>query len=147
MQVPLRVLDVGCGAGELLREMVVRVPYGEAFVGVDASPQVLAAARRAADPRMEFVLAPPESLPFDDASFDLVVAAAGLAGWRDAAAGVAELARVVTDTGRVVVTDRARSTRTVRALLERAGLAYERDETLVRSGFTVPYVRAFIASP
>ena len=145
LQLPLRILDVGCGAGELLHEMVVRVPYGEAFVGVDADPSALAAARSIADTRMEFRLAPPESLPFDDASFDLVVAAAGVLTWRDPAAGLAELGRVVSDTGRVVVAERARAAKTVRELLGRAGLTNERDETVVRLG--LPIVRAFIAFP
>lgn len=143
LQLPLRILDVGCGAGELLHEMVVRVPYGEAFVGVDDDPDALAAARGIADPRMEFRLAAPESLPFDDASFDLVVAAAGVLTWRDPAAGLAELARVVSDGGRVVVAERARAGRTVRELLERAGLSLERVETVARVG--LPSVRAFIA--
>jgi len=118
-------------------------PYGEAFVGVDDDPDALAAARGIADPRMEFRLAAPESLPFDDASFDLVVAAAGVLTWRDPAAGLAELARVVSDGGRVVVAERARAGRTVRELLEWAGLSLERAETVARVG--LPSVRAFIA--
>ena len=147
MRVPLRILDVGCGAGELLHEMLVRVPYGEAYVGVDDDPQALAAARRAADPRMEFTLAGPSALPFDDASFDLVVAASGVLDWPDPAAGLAELGRVVSDTGRVVVAERARAAKDVRVLIERGGLTYERDETVARAGFAVPLVRAFIAFP
>ena len=145
LQLPLRILDVGCGSGELLHEMVVRVPYGEAFVGVDDDPDALAAARSIADPRMEFRLAAPESLPFDDASFDLVVAAAGVLSWRDPAAGLAELGRVVRDGGRVVVAERARAGRTVRELFDRAGLSFERAETVARVG--LPSVRAFIAFP
>jgi len=145
LQLPLRILDVGCGSGELLHEMVVRVPYGEAFVGVDDDPDALAAARSIADPRMEFRIAAPESLPFDDASFDLVVAAAGVLSWRDPAAGLAELGRVVRDGGRVVVAERARAGRTVRELFDRAGLSFERAETVARVG--LPSVRAFIAFP
>lgn len=147
MPVPLRILDVGCRAGELLHEMVARVPYGEAFVGVDDDPASLATARGAADPRMEFRLARPDALPFDAAGFDLVLAGAGVLSWPDPAAGVAELARVVSDAGRVVVAERARAGRAVRALIEQAGLQYENGETLVRAGFTVPFVRAFIAFP
>jgi SAM-dependent methyltransferase len=53
---PTRVLDYGCGTGsagpELLRELNVR-----SVTGVDASPEILAAARRAhADQRLEFGL-------------------------------------------------------------------------------------------
>jgi len=145
LQPGMRILDVGCGSGELLHEMVVRVPYGEEFVGVDPDPTAVAAARSIADPRMKFLVAGPESLPFDDASFDLVVAAGGVLRWPDPAAGLAELARVVSDTGRVVLAERARAGRTVRELLGRAGLTFEREETVVRAA--LPLVRAFIASP
>jgi SAM-dependent methyltransferase len=53
---PTRVLDYGCGIGsagpELLRELNVR-----SVTGVDASPEILAAARRAhVDQRLEFGL-------------------------------------------------------------------------------------------
>jgi ubiquinone/menaquinone biosynthesis C-methylase UbiE len=157
MPVPLRILDIGCGTGSLLRELVIRVPYGESYVGVDPAPNMVAVARRNSDPRITFVLAAAESLPFDDASFDLVVSSTSFDHWSDQAAGVRELARVVQDNGRVVLIDlaarwlpqrgRARSPRKVRALLEEAGLRVHRRETLYRLGFALPMVRAFIASP
>ena len=154
MRVPLRILDVGCGAGALLREMVIRVPYGEEYVGVEFDPEAIARARRAGDPRLRFRLASPASLPFDDASFDLVVATAGADRWPDQAAGVSELARVVADAGRVVLVERstrsgsgARRPRAVGELLDGAGLRLERCETLARVAFTVPTVRAYVAAP
>lgn len=143
MPVPLRVLDVGCGEGGLLRELIARVPYGQSFVGADPRPESVAAARRTSDPRMSFVLASPECLPFEEASFDLVIAAAGFEGWPDPAAGVAELARVVRDGGRVVLLGGRRG----RELTDAAGLRLERRETVLRRAFTLPYVRAFIVSP
>jgi ubiquinone/menaquinone biosynthesis C-methylase UbiE len=156
MPVPLRILDVGCGTGALLREMVIRVPYGEAYVGVDPAPTMLAVARRRADPRIAFVRAAAEALPFADASFDLIVTTASFDHWRDQRAGVAELARVVSDNGRVAVVDlaaswlpqrgRARRPRAIRALLTDVGLHVERRETLYRLGYALPLVRAFIAS-
>lgn len=156
MPVPLRVLDVGCGTGALLREMVVRVPYGEAYVGVDPAPAMLAVARRLSDPRIEFVRGVAESLPLPDATFDLVITSTSFDHWADQRAGLTELGRVVSDNGRVVLVDlsaawlrshgRARSPRRVRQLLDEAGLRLERRETLYRLGYTVPLIRAFIAS-
>ncbi len=60
-------LDVGCGAGELLR---VARPYFRAAAGCDVSEQMLAASsdlslRRQTDPL---------ALPFEDAQFDFVTA-------------------------------------------------------------------------
>jgi ubiquinone/menaquinone biosynthesis C-methylase UbiE len=157
MPVPLRVLDVGCGTGGLLREMVVRVPYSEAYVGVDPAPRMLAVARRDADPRVTFVRGVAEALPFPDESFDLVVSSVSFDHWADQRAGVEELARVVRDNGRVVLVDlsaiwlpgrgRVRSPRGVRRLLREAGLEIDRTEVVYRFAFSLPFVRAFIAFP
>lgn len=156
MPVPLRILDVGCGTGALLRELLVRVPYGESFVGVDPAAAMLAVARRTCDPRIGLVRATADALPFDDASFDLVVTTTSFDHWPDQRAGVTELARVLQPHGRLVLVDlaarwlpqrdRARSPRAVRALLEAAGLELRRQETVQRLGLVLPLIRAFIAS-
>jgi ubiquinone/menaquinone biosynthesis C-methylase UbiE len=155
MPSPLDMLDVGCGSGALLRELVVRVPYGESFVGVDPRPEALATARRMSDRRITFLRAAAETLPFESASFDLVITTGSFAYWSDQAAGVRELARVVRANGRVVLVEATgilsrgghdRSPQRIRELLEGAGLRVQRRETLYRSAFTLPLVRAFIAS-
>jgi malonyl-CoA O-methyltransferase len=153
--VPVRILEVGCGRGELLHEMVARVPYGESFVGVDASPAAVAAARAEGDVRLTFALASPESLPFDDASFDLVLSACSFDTWSDQEGALREMARVVADNGRVVLVERAaawlpqgeraRSPRKVRALFEKVGLDCRRET--VHRRLLVPYVRAFVGAP
>jgi ubiquinone/menaquinone biosynthesis C-methylase UbiE len=155
--VPRRILDVACGDGTLVREMVARVPYAEAVVGVDSSPATLVELRRDADARLTFVLATADSLPFEDASFDLVLAVGTFDSWPDREAALAELARVVHPGGRVVVVDRAgtrlrksgraRSVRRVRSLFERAGLDLQARETLARRALVLPRVRAFVGSP
>jgi ubiquinone/menaquinone biosynthesis C-methylase UbiE len=71
-----RALDLGCGAG---RNAVPLARRGWDVVGIDSSrPMLDAAAKRSHDEgladRIEWVLAPMDALPADDASFDLVVA-------------------------------------------------------------------------
>lgn len=69
----LRVLDVGCGAGRWLRELVDLGADPANLVGVDVSPSRLALARRA-NPAISWQeIAEDGALPFEDASFDLVL--------------------------------------------------------------------------
>jgi SAM-dependent methyltransferase len=70
------VLDLGCGAG---RNAVPLARLGWKVVGIDLSwPMLCAAATRSREDRLEsrlhVVLAPMESIPARDRSFDLVIA-------------------------------------------------------------------------
>jgi SAM-dependent methyltransferase len=91
------VLDAGCGAG-----------YGAAFlaagalsvVGVDRSSEALAYARaNYATPNVSFVLGDVLSLPFADASFDVVCAFETIEHLDDQRAFVREAARVLRPRG------------------------------------------------
>ena len=156
MPIPLRLLDVGCGDGRLLTELLVRVPYADAYVGLDPLATDRAIADRLSDLRISLVRGAAESLPFADASFDLVITTMSFAYWGDQRAGVAELARVVRDNGKIVLVDssarqprragRVRTVKDVTQLIAGAGLELERSETLRRSRLLRPTVRAFIAS-
>jgi ubiquinone/menaquinone biosynthesis C-methylase UbiE len=67
----LKILDVGCGAGGMLRTFN---QYGAAprnLFGVDILSDRIAAARRLA-PHIDFRCVNAEHLPFEDSSFDLV---------------------------------------------------------------------------
>lgn len=63
-----KVLDLGCAFGYTTR----RLARSHDAYGVDASPQFIARARRAA-PQIPFALAPAERLPYPDALFDAVL--------------------------------------------------------------------------
>jgi ubiquinone/menaquinone biosynthesis C-methylase UbiE len=65
-----RVIDVGCGAGELVRHMA---QAGAKASGIDPNPARVAKARLGAGPGAEFIEARAESLPFDKASVDVVI--------------------------------------------------------------------------
>jgi demethylmenaquinone methyltransferase/2-methoxy-6-polyprenyl-1,4-benzoquinol methylase len=96
-----RVLDVATGTGMVAAELLMR---GDCtVVGIDQSPQMLAAARArfAGDGRVELVQGEAERLPFADRSFDALTFTYLLRYVEDPAATIAELARVVRAGGRV----------------------------------------------
>lgn len=101
------VLDVGCGAGDLVRWLRAR---GARATGVECGPEMLARAL-AADPDHtgSYVDGVGQDLPFDDDSFDLVVFSASLHHVPVAAIpeALAEAARVVRPGGRVFVREPA----------------------------------------
>jgi 2-polyprenyl-3-methyl-5-hydroxy-6-metoxy-1,4-benzoquinol methylase len=66
-----RVLEVGCGSGELSAALFAAAPVE--FHGVDLSPQQVEDARRM-QPDRSFQVASAYELPFDRGAFDLVVA-------------------------------------------------------------------------
>jgi len=95
------VLDVGCGTGSVLAAM----PAGYRLHGVDASANMLARARGRG---LDVTLASADALPFDDASFDLVMAHAllhHLIGEDRVRGGVREMARVARPGGAVLIWD------------------------------------------
>jgi ubiquinone/menaquinone biosynthesis C-methylase UbiE len=92
-----RVLDVGCGTGQLAAALVER---GARVWGVDPTPEMLALARRAA-PRAGFKQGSAEALPFKDDWFERVVFRLVL-HLADPAHAFAEAQRVLAPGGRVV---------------------------------------------
>ncbi len=91
-----RVLDVGCGDGQLSR---VAASGGAAVVGVDPTArQIEVAVERAGGPR--YARAAAESLPFADASFDAVVACLVFEHIDPFDVAISEIARVLEPGGR-----------------------------------------------
>jgi SAM-dependent methyltransferase len=89
-------LEVGCGEGRVARDLAAR---GHRVSGIDASPTLLAAAQEL-QPQTTFQLADAASLPFADATFDLVIAYNSLMDVQDMPGAVREAARVMSPGGR-----------------------------------------------
>ncbi len=103
---PRRVLDVGCGTGCLLRDLAEKLPTVQILNGVDAAPQMVEVARSmATDRRLIFTVASAERLPYEYASFDLVVSTTSFDHWRDQRRGIAECGRVLGPGGYLVLAD------------------------------------------
>jgi SAM-dependent methyltransferase len=94
-----RVLDVGCGPGALTSVLVDRVG-SDHVAAVDPSEPFVASLHERL-PEVDVRVGPAEELPFDDGSFDLVVAQLVVHFMTDPVAGLREMARVTRPGGRV----------------------------------------------
>ncbi len=99
-----RVLDVATGTGMVAAELLARSDCS--VVGIDQSPEMLAAARARFDraehgARVELIEGQAESLPFKDASFDVLTFTYLLRYVDDPPATMRELARVLRPGGRI----------------------------------------------
>lgn len=102
-----RVLDVGCGDGSLLRDLLRYGARAEELHGIDLLPERVASARRKT-PGAEVALGDAQALPYPDAAFDLVLGFTLLSSVVDAGARrrvAAEMARVTKPGGLIVVYD------------------------------------------
>jgi SAM-dependent methyltransferase len=90
-----RVLDVGCGSGELLEHLQDR---GAMPCGVDPAPRMAELARARAI-GVDVRLGDFERLPFDDGAFDALLAVNALQFAEDQDAALAEAARVLVPGG------------------------------------------------
>jgi SAM-dependent methyltransferase len=100
---PRRILEVGCGEGELAERLLHETSAD--VVAVDQSPRMVELARARG---VRASVGRAEQLPFEDASFDCVVAAWMLYHVADLDSALSELSRVLQPGGRAVVVTNAR---------------------------------------
>jgi ubiquinone/menaquinone biosynthesis C-methylase UbiE len=102
-----RILDVGCGPGFYLADVLERVGPSGFLTGVDSSPPMLAiAAERCAEhANIELREGDATALPVADAAFDGALCVQVLEYVRDATGALAELRRALRPGGRAVVWD------------------------------------------
>jgi SAM-dependent methyltransferase len=97
-----KVLDVGCGTGVLAREALRRVGQEGRVVGLDLNEGMLAVAVRA-EPKIEWRQGDAASLPFEDASFGVVVSQFALMYFPDRVASLSQMWRTLAPAGRLAV--------------------------------------------
>ncbi|HAT3516094.1 TPA: class I SAM-dependent methyltransferase [Serratia marcescens] len=101
-----RLLDLGCGAGHASFTAAARVAQ---VVAYDLSAQMLAVVEQAAAEKglsnIQLQQGVAESLPFEDASFDLVISRYSAHHWHDVGQALREVKRVLKPGGRAIFMD------------------------------------------
>ena len=106
---PMRVLDIGCGTGELA-SILIRGDWPIEVVGLDYSPAMCAVANkkfeRSRTPHpVHFVAADSEFLPFKDNAFDIVTCSNSFHHYPNQAAVVRNVHRLLKPKGRFILID------------------------------------------
>ncbi len=99
-----QILDVGCGAGQILRHLLKYADPDAQITCFDISPGMVRRARkRIQSPRPHFLVADLTRLPFADGTFDCVTCGYVLEHLPDARLGLGELARVMQPGARMLL--------------------------------------------
>lgn len=113
-----RVLDLGCGIGNILIALAERIDFSQPPVGVDVSPDLVRIGEREIEhaglrDRIRLQVAPATRLPFEDGSFDVVLTSHVVKHLDDEAllASFREVARVLRPGGRFLLWEFEKSPR------------------------------------
>ena len=101
---PSRILEIAAGSGVVARALASRLAPEANYVGTDLNQPMLdhAAARQVPDARISWRTADAQSLPFEDATFDLVCCQFGVMFFPDRNAAYREAKRVLEPGGTLV---------------------------------------------
>lgn len=92
-------LDIGCGTGNYTNELASK---GFSLCGIDPSEKMLTEARQK-NSNIEWLNATAEEMPFDDTSFDGVIATLTIHHWKDLPKAFREIHHVLKPGGRIVI--------------------------------------------
>jgi ubiquinone/menaquinone biosynthesis C-methylase UbiE len=110
-----RILDLGCGTGQLAARLAQRVPHGSVF-GVDPAEEMIRAARRHRRKNLSFEVGSSNAIPARARAFDIVVSTISFHHWTRPVESLREIARVLRPEGRIFILDFCRDTPLMAAL-------------------------------
>jgi len=96
-----KALDLGCGTGRLVKDLI---NSGAKVVGIDISDEMIKIMKNKF-PKVKSLVADSENLPFDDSSFDFVIASFFIVHLKNLTKTFDEIYRVLKDGGKFVLTN------------------------------------------
>jgi len=103
-----RILDVGCGTGQLAARLAQRVQSGS-VLGVDPAEEMIRVARRQHRRKcLRFAVGSSDAIPADADAFDVVVSTISFHHWARPVESLREIARVLRPGGRLLILDLCR---------------------------------------
>ncbi len=106
----MRILDVGCGGGATIRDLLERIPESR-IDGIDYSGESVALSRelnqKDLGTRVEIKEGSVDSLPYADGTFDLVTAVETVYFWKNPGKAFSEIARVLKQGGTFAILSEA----------------------------------------
>jgi len=114
--VDARILDLGCGTGQLAARLAQRVPRGT-VLGVDPAEDMIQIARRRRRHRnLRFKSGSSDMIPAGADAFDVVVSTISFHHWTRPAESLREIGRVLRAEGRLLILDFCRDNLCMAAL-------------------------------
>lgn len=103
-----KILDVATGTADVALQIAAATPTAITITGIDFSAQMIELGRAKVkdspfSTRITLQVAPCESIPFDDNTFDSATIAFGIRNVVDRLAGLKEMQRVLKPEGRIVI--------------------------------------------
>ena len=98
----ITVLDIGCGKGAYLKNLITRLPQNR-YIGVDLSDRVMKYINHSSIKAVQGSLT---NIPFEDELFDLVYACESLEHAVDIESAIREMARVTKKGGTIIIIDK-----------------------------------------
>lgn len=100
---PKRVLDLGCGNGNVIQLLKSRIP--SQYYGLDISEKMIEETKKRFGNEVKLCVGDAENLPFEDQMFDLIICNASFHHYPRAERAVAEMKRVLKPDGTVILGD------------------------------------------
>jgi ubiquinone/menaquinone biosynthesis C-methylase UbiE len=111
-----RILDLGCGTGQLAAQLAKRVPHGT-VLGVDPAEEMIRVARRQHRRKnLSFEVGCSDAIPAGAGAFDVIVSTISFHHWVRPVESLREVARVLRRGGRLLILDFCRDNLVVATL-------------------------------